>query len=68
LMRGRTTLIIAHRLSTIENADRIVVLGEGRIVESGKHADLLAANGVYSRLHSIQAHAGNDAPANAQGT
>ncbi len=68
LMRGRTTLIIAHRLSTIENADRIVVLGEGRIVESGKHADLLAANGVYSRLHSIQAHAGNEAPANAQGT
>jgi len=67
LMRGRTTLIIAHRLSTIENADRIVVLGEGRIVESGRHADLLAANGVYSRLHSIQAHAGNDAPANAQG-
>jgi subfamily B ATP-binding cassette protein MsbA len=68
LMRGRTTLIIAHRLSTIENADRIVVLGEGRIVESGKHADLLAANGVYSRLHSIQAHAGNESPANTQGT
>ena len=54
LMRGRTTLVIAHRLSTIENADRIVVLERGRIVESGRHAELLAAGGTYSRLYRIQ--------------
>ena len=54
LMRGRTTLVIAHRLSTIENADRIVVLGQGRLLESGRHADLLASNGAYARLHSLQ--------------
>ncbi|MDO9244384.1 MAG: lipid A export permease/ATP-binding protein MsbA [Rhodocyclaceae bacterium] len=54
LMKHRTTLVIAHRLSTIERADRIVVLEKGRIVESGRHADLLAANGVYARLHALQ--------------
>jgi subfamily B ATP-binding cassette protein MsbA len=57
LMRGRTTLVIAHRLSTIENADRIVVLHEGRLSESGRHADLLALNGAYARLHSLQVQA-----------
>jgi ATP-binding cassette subfamily B protein/subfamily B ATP-binding cassette protein MsbA len=55
LMAGRTTFIIAHRLSTIRKADRIVVLENGRIAESGTHADLLAEGGVYSRLYQAQA-------------
>lgn len=54
LMRNRTTLVIAHRLSTIQHADLIVVMQQGRVVESGTHAALLAANGAYSRLHSTQ--------------
>ena len=53
LMAGRTTLIIAHRLTTIEHADRIVVMQQGRMVESGSHAELLAANGAYARLHNV---------------
>jgi subfamily B ATP-binding cassette protein MsbA len=54
LMRGRTTLVIAHRLSTIEHADRVVVLEAGRVAEHGTHAQLLAAGGLYARLHAIQ--------------
>ncbi len=51
LMQGRTTLIVAHRLSTIEHADRVVVMDQGRIVEQGSPAQLLAAGGAYARLH-----------------
>jgi subfamily B ATP-binding cassette protein MsbA len=54
LMKNRTTLVIAHRLSTIENAHRIVVLDHGRIVESGTHAQLLAAERLYANLYRIQ--------------
>jgi subfamily B ATP-binding cassette protein MsbA len=54
LMRGRTTIVIAHRLSTIERADRIVVLERGRIVEAGRHAELLAKEGVYAKLYRMQ--------------
>ncbi|WP_147693496.1 lipid A export permease/ATP-binding protein MsbA [Vogesella mureinivorans] len=54
LMKNRTTLVIAHRLSTIEQADRIVVMHQGEIVETGTHQSLLAAEGFYARLHSMQ--------------
>jgi subfamily B ATP-binding cassette protein MsbA len=54
LMEGRTTFVIAHRLSTVRNADRIIVLSEGTIKETGRHDELLNAGGEYSRLYSMQ--------------
>ncbi|MFI3187149.1 MAG: lipid A export permease/ATP-binding protein MsbA [Methylococcaceae bacterium] len=54
VMSNRTTLVIAHRLSTIENADMILVMDHGRIVERGSHRELIEQNGAYARLHSMQ--------------
>jgi subfamily B ATP-binding cassette protein MsbA len=54
LMRARTTLVIAHRLSTISRADRIYVIADGRVVEQGRHDELLAAGGLYRRLYELQ--------------
>ena len=54
LMEGRTTFMIAHRLSTIRRADWILVVDQGRIVEQGRHDDLMAANGLYRQLHELQ--------------
>ncbi len=54
LMSGRTVLVIAHRLSTIKHADRIIVIEDGKIVESGNHNDLLSNDGLYNRLYSMQ--------------
>ena len=54
LMKGRTSIVIAHRLSTIQNADQIVVLEQGRLVESGSHEDLLQKGGAYKNLHDMQ--------------
>jgi subfamily B ATP-binding cassette protein MsbA len=54
LMKNRTTFVIAHRLSTIKNADRVIVMDRGRIVEMGKHDELLAAEGTFAALHRMQ--------------
>jgi ATP-binding cassette subfamily B protein len=55
LMAGRTTIVIAHRLSTVREADRILVFDSGRIVEQGRHLDLVENGGLYARLHAISA-------------
>jgi subfamily B ATP-binding cassette protein MsbA len=54
LFKGRTSLVIAHRLSTIQKADLIIVMEQGRIVETGTHAELIAKGGRYAHLHAIQ--------------
>ena len=54
LMRGRTTLVIAHRLSTVRNADRILTISNGKIVEEGNHQELMEKNGEYRRLYEMQ--------------
>lgn len=66
VMANRTTLVIAHRLSTIEKADTIMVMDAGRIVERGTHAELLAANGPYARLHAMQFREENVVAANSE--
>ncbi len=53
LMAGRTTIVIAHRLSTIRGADRILVFQDGRVIEEGRHGDLVAKGGAYARLHAV---------------
>ena len=60
LMVGRTTLVVAHRLSTVQNADEILVIDGGRVVERGRHADLLAQGGLYRRLHDVAFKTANE--------
>ena len=54
VLESRTSLVIAHRLSTVRNADKIIVLDQGRIVETGNHEELLQRNGLYSQLYQRQ--------------
>jgi ATP-binding cassette, subfamily B, bacterial len=62
-LEGRTALVIAHRLSTIVNADRILVFDQGRIVEQGRHDELVQADGLYAELYRTQFGRALDAPA-----
>lgn len=54
LMRNRTVILIAHRLTTVKNADQIIVIDRGNIAETGTHEELLAKNGIYTKLHDMQ--------------
>ena len=60
LMTGKTSIVIAHRLSTIQRADKIYVVRDGTIAESGKHEDLMAQGGLYAELHRIQFQAATE--------
>ena len=62
LLEGRTGLVIAHRLATIRGADRIVVLQNGQVVETGNHAELIAAGGLYARLYALNYASFDDMP------
>ncbi len=60
VLKGRTSIVVSHRLTTVQSADRIVMLADGRLVEDGSHADLLACDGAYAALfatHSVANHA-----------
>ena len=63
MMQGRTSIVIAHRLSTIQKADQILVLNKGEIVETGTHASLVAADGLYASLAALQFSATMQGPA-----
>ena len=65
LLAGRTALVIAHRLSTIEAADQVLLLEQGRLIEQGRHADLLARRGAYYRLYQQQFAGGGGQPSQA---
>ena len=54
LCKGRTTIVVAHRLSTIKNADEIAVVSDGKIIEQGKHEELLSLDGAYAKLYNLQ--------------
>ena len=65
LVKGRTTIAIAHRLSTLRNADRLLVMDSGEVIEDGTHQELMNQDGVYANLVKVQGEFGKDATADA---